>query len=86
MTCRDQLSIAHSIYNSFDVITVKMEVDLSFCLYRTVASTNMNAVSSRSHAVFTIILTQKLYDEMTKLTTEKVTRHNVPMCPVIVVI
>ena len=26
---------------------------------RTVASTNMNAVSSRSHAVFTIILTQK---------------------------
>ncbi len=40
--------------------------------YRTVASTNMNAVSSRSHAVFTIILTQKLQDDLTGLTTEKV--------------
>lgn len=26
---------------------------------RTVAATNMNAVSSRSHAVFTLVLTQK---------------------------
>ena len=33
-------------------------VNLLF-LHRTVASTNMNAVSSRSHAVFTIVLTQK---------------------------
>ena len=41
--------------------------------YRTVASTNMNAVSSRSHAVFTIILTQKLKDDFTGLVTEKVT-------------
>ncbi|KAJ8022149.1 Kinesin-like protein KIF1A [Holothuria leucospilota] len=41
---------------------------------RTVASTNMNATSSRSHAVFTIVFTQKKYDEMTKLSTEKVSK------------
>lgn len=46
-----------------------------FCeLCRTVASTNMNATSSRSHAVFTIVFTQKKYDEMTKLSTEKVSK------------
>ena len=27
--------------------------------YRTVAATNMNSTSSRSHAVFTIVLTQR---------------------------
>ncbi|KAI9008854.1 hypothetical protein CLU79DRAFT_776037 [Phycomyces nitens] len=41
---------------------------------RTVAATNMNETSSRSHAVFTIFLTQKLLDELTKLETEKVAR------------
>jgi len=41
---------------------------------RTVASTNMNAVSSRSHAVFTIILTQKRKDAMTGLIAEKVSK------------
>jgi kinesin family protein 1 len=34
----------------------------------------MNETSSRSHAVFTLILTQKRLDELTKLETEKVAR------------
>ncbi|KNE59194.1 hypothetical protein AMAG_18121 [Allomyces macrogynus ATCC 38327] len=41
---------------------------------RTVASTQMNDVSSRSHAVFQIILTQKKYDEETNMSTERVSR------------
>ncbi|KAF9955154.1 kinesin-like protein Klp8 [Mortierella alpina] len=41
---------------------------------RTVAATNMNETSSRSHAVFTVLLTQKRYDIETKLDTEKVSR------------
>ncbi|CAO3631695.1 unnamed protein product [Cunninghamella blakesleeana] len=41
---------------------------------RTVAATNMNETSSRSHAVFTVFLTQKRRDELTKLETEKVAR------------
>lgn len=32
----------------------------------------MNSTSSRSHAVFTIVLTQKLFDSLTNLETEKV--------------
>lgn len=39
---------------------------------RTVAATNMNETSSRSHAVFTIFFTQQRHDQMTDLTTEKV--------------
>lgn len=42
---------------------------------RTVAATNMNETSSRSHAVFTIIFTQKRLDMMTNLTAEKVRSH-----------
>ncbi|KAG0034114.1 kinesin-like protein Klp8 [Podila clonocystis] len=41
---------------------------------RTVAATNMNETSSRSHAVFTVLLTQKRHDLMTTLDTEKVSR------------
>ncbi|ORX53969.1 kinesin-domain-containing protein [Hesseltinella vesiculosa] len=41
---------------------------------RTVAATNMNETSSRSHAVFTVFLTQKRKDEVTKLESEKVAR------------
>lgn len=41
---------------------------------RTVAATNMNETSSRSHAVFTLVLTQKRFDVETKLETEKVSR------------
>lgn len=38
---------------------------------RTVAATNMNETSSRSHAVFTLMLTQKKQDPETKMTMEK---------------
>ena len=41
---------------------------------RTVAATNMNETSSRSHAVFTIILTQMKQDQMTGLCSEKVSK------------
>lgn len=41
---------------------------------RTVASTAMNETSSRSHAVFTVILTQKRHDETTKMAGEKVSK------------
>ncbi|KAG0001139.1 kinesin-like protein Klp8 [Modicella reniformis] len=41
---------------------------------RTVAATNMNETSSRSHAVFTVVLTQKRHDIETRLDTEKVSR------------
>ncbi|KAG0206407.1 kinesin-like protein Klp8 [Mortierella sp. GBA30] len=41
---------------------------------RTVAATNMNETSSRSHAVFTVLLTQRRHDIETKLETEKVSR------------
>ncbi|XP_036334022.1 kinesin-like protein unc-104 isoform X8 [Rhagoletis pomonella] len=41
---------------------------------RTVAATNMNETSSRSHAVFTIFFTQRRHDNMTDLTTEKVSK------------
>ncbi|KAI8081649.1 uncharacterized protein BX664DRAFT_197879 [Halteromyces radiatus] len=41
---------------------------------RTVAATNMNETSSRSHAVFTLFLTQKRIDDLTNLETEKVAR------------
>ncbi|KAH6652903.1 kinesin heavy chain [Truncatella angustata] len=38
---------------------------------RTVAATNMNATSSRSHAVFTLMVTQKKFDTETKMEMEK---------------
>merc|ERR1711953_1491019 len=41
---------------------------------RTVAATNMNETSSRSHAVFTIIFTQHKHDETSGLTAEKVSK------------
>uniref|UniRef100_A0A8D0WJN0 plus-end-directed kinesin ATPase n=1 Tax=Sus scrofa TaxID=9823 RepID=A0A8D0WJN0_PIG len=41
---------------------------------RTVAATNMNETSSRSHAVFTIVFTQKKLDNETNLSTEKVSK------------
>ncbi|XP_052270651.1 kinesin-like protein unc-104 isoform X2 [Dreissena polymorpha] len=41
---------------------------------RTVASTNMNATSSRSHAVFTIVFSQRRKDEQTNMTGEKVSK------------
>ncbi|KAK8850531.1 hypothetical protein IAR55_004449 [Kwoniella newhampshirensis] len=41
---------------------------------RTIASTNMNETSSRSHAVFTLILTQKRLDSQTNMIGEKVSK------------
>uniref|UniRef100_A0A914ZPM0 Kinesin-like protein unc-104 n=2 Tax=Parascaris univalens TaxID=6257 RepID=A0A914ZPM0_PARUN len=41
---------------------------------RTVAATNMNSTSSRSHAVFTIVLTQNRHDADTNLDSEKVSK------------
>ncbi|CAG0883725.1 unnamed protein product [Darwinula stevensoni] len=41
---------------------------------RTVAATNMNETSSRSHAVFTILFTQKIIDKPTNLACEKVSK------------
>ncbi|XP_073781437.1 kinesin-like protein KIF1A isoform X8 [Danio rerio] len=41
---------------------------------RTVAATNMNETSSRSHAVFNIIFTQKQHDNDSENTTEKVSK------------
>ncbi|KAI9481059.1 MAG: hypothetical protein EXX96DRAFT_482414 [Benjaminiella poitrasii] len=41
---------------------------------RTVAATNMNETSSRSHAVFTIFLTSSRFDSVANLTTEKASR------------
>ena len=41
---------------------------------RTVAATNMNETSSRSHAVFTLTLTQKRHDMETQMDTEKVAK------------
>ncbi|KAG5677928.1 hypothetical protein PVAND_007642 [Polypedilum vanderplanki] len=41
---------------------------------RTVAATNMNETSSRSHAVFTIFFTQTRQDNLTDLVTEKVSK------------
>jgi len=38
---------------------------------RTVAATNMNETSSRSHAVFTLLFSQSTHDEMTDLIAEK---------------
>lgn len=45
-----------------------------FICCRTVAATNMNETSSRSHAVFTIFFTQQKHDAMTDLITEKVSK------------
>ena len=47
---------------------------------RTVAATNMNETSSRSHAVFTIIFTQHKHDETSGLTAEKVSVFMYVLC------
>ncbi len=60
-------------------LVVKSYKDVEFLIdegnkARTVAATNMNETSSRSHAVFTIIFTQKRYDVQTDLSTERVSK------------
>ncbi|XP_074656043.1 kinesin-like protein KIF13A isoform X2 [Tubulanus polymorphus] len=53
-----------------DIETLMVEGNKS----RTVAATNMNSESSRSHAVFNIILTQTMVDVTTGVTGEKVSK------------
>jgi kinesin family member 1 len=45
---------------------------------RTVAATNMNETSSRSHAVFTMVFTQRSVDRATGIAGEKVRRRHRP--------
>ncbi|RKP07746.1 hypothetical protein THASP1DRAFT_5696, partial [Thamnocephalis sphaerospora] len=59
------------VVNSYDEIVSLMDEGNKT---RTVAATNMNETSSRSHGVFTLILTQKRHDRETGMDTEKVSR------------
>ncbi|TRM68597.1 hypothetical protein BD626DRAFT_118862 [Schizophyllum amplum] len=59
--------------NSFDEMMTLMDEGNKA---RTVAATNMNETSSRSHAVFTLLLTIKRHDVETNMDTEKVSRIN----------
>ena len=45
---------------------------ITFIFFMTVAATNKNETISPSHAVFTIVFTQKKHDTETNLSTEKV--------------
>ncbi|CAO3651247.1 unnamed protein product [Cunninghamella echinulata] len=63
--------LSRLVVNSFDDINHLMDEGNKA---RTVAATNMNETSSRSHAVFTLFLTQKRKDDLTKLESEKVAR------------
>ena len=49
--------------NTQDIESIMLEGNKS----RTVAATQMNSESSRSHAVFTIVLTQTLFDPETNV-------------------
>ncbi|PYI28714.1 kinesin family protein [Aspergillus indologenus CBS 114.80] len=63
--------LAKLVVRSFDEIDNLMDEGNKA---RTVAATNMNETSSRSHAVFTLTLTQKRHDAETSMDTEKVSR------------
>lgn len=63
--------LARLVVNSFNEIEHLMDEGNKA---RTVAATNMNETSSRSHAVFTLILSQKRHDVETGFDTEKVSR------------
>ncbi|CAG8486485.1 10351_t:CDS:10 [Racocetra persica] len=63
--------VSNLIVNSFQDIENLIDEGLKL---RSVAATNMNVTSSRSHAIFTLLLTQKHYNEATKMDTEKVSR------------
>ncbi|KAF8659518.1 hypothetical protein AX16_001817 [Volvariella volvacea WC 439] len=59
------------VVNSYDEMMTLMDEGNKA---RTVAATNMNETSSRSHAVFTLLLTMKKHDAETNMDTEKVSR------------
>ncbi|KAH8671158.1 kinesin heavy chain [Xylariales sp. PMI_506] len=63
--------LAKLVVNSFQEIENLMDEGNKA---RTVAATNMNETSSRSHAVFTLMLTQKKVDTETKMEMEKVAK------------
>ncbi|EPS31426.1 hypothetical protein PDE_06381 [Penicillium oxalicum 114-2] len=63
--------LAKLVVRSFDEIDHLMDEGNKA---RTVAATNMNETSSRSHAVFTLTLTQKRHDAETSMDTEKVSK------------
>ncbi|KAL5357371.1 hypothetical protein BJX96DRAFT_11450 [Aspergillus floccosus] len=63
--------LAKLVVRSFDEIENLMDEGNKA---RTVAATNMNETSSRSHAVFTLTLTQKRHDTETSMNSEKVSR------------
>ncbi|KAJ5900044.1 hypothetical protein N7495_004788 [Penicillium taxi] len=63
--------LAKLVVSSFDEIDNLMDEGNKA---RTVAATNMNETSSRSHAVFTLTLTQKRHDAETSMDTEKVSK------------
>ncbi|KAK6085020.1 kinesin motor domain-containing protein [Seiridium cupressi] len=60
--------LAKLVVNSFQEIENLMDEGNKA---RTVAATNMNETSSRSHAVFTLMVTQKKFDTETKMAMEK---------------
>ena len=43
---------------------------------RTVAATMMNAESSRSHAVFSVVLTQRIFDSQTEVLQRYILHRN----------
>ncbi|KAJ7929078.1 kinesin-like protein [Mycena leptocephala] len=59
------------VVNSYDEMMTLMDEGNKA---RTVAATNMNETSSRSHAVFTLLLTMKRHDVDSNMDTEKVSR------------
>jgi len=65
----DGLSLL-AVKSAEDVATLMTEGNKS----RTVAATNMNSESSRSHAVFTIVMTQTVTDISSGVSGEKVSR------------
>lgn len=74
-----QFPLKSSVWMQTNYFSSRWKYPLIDCLLmlnwlpcRTVAATNMNETSSRSHAVFTIVFTQKRRDQMTGLDTEKV--------------
>lgn len=66
------LACALALSPATPVSLTECHTSLSYCPCSTVAATNMNETSSRSHAVFNIIFTQKRHDAETDITTEKV--------------
>lgn len=72
--CHHLAAVPHfsRFYIPLSLPLLSFPVTLSLLPGRTVAATNMNETSSRSHAVFNIIFTQRRHDSETDNTSEKV--------------